>query len=233
MQEEEIREVRCNICAATQTEGPSLESEEWHDWVQNTIVEDDALFCSAAATSGEEQGRRSAWLHGNASSAWNHGGSDPVLDPEPAALKPHAGDEYQRSCAKCREALGLRRPHKHGKSESTNVLSADLSGPHPEAVGTKFQYMLVAVFNPGRDSPNLPFVRGLTSKTAKEVCKALHSILGELSSMVGEQIVVRFHTDAGKEFLNNAVKDLMTELHIMQTKLQATTQRQTEGPKDS
>ena len=56
--------------------------------------------------------------------------------------------------------MGLRRPHKHGQSESQNVLSADLSGPHPEAVGTKFKYMLVAVFNAGEYGKDLPFEIG-------------------------------------------------------------------------
>eukprot|EP00974_Lingulodinium_polyedra_P066164 6401459-Lingulodinium_polyedra.AAC.1 len=54
----------------------------------------------------------------------------------PAALSPkeeepqHMGDEYTKNCEKCRPALGLQRPHRHGQSESKNVLSADLSGPH-------------------------------------------------------------------------------------------------------
>ena len=85
--EEEAREVRCNICTSTQTDDLSCEPEEWHNWVQSAIVEDDALFYSAAA---EEAGTPKG-----------------MISPQ------HAGDEYQRSCVKCREALGLRRPHKH------------------------------------------------------------------------------------------------------------------------
>ena len=78
----------------------------------------------------------------------------------------HSGEEYDRECERCREALGMRRRHEKGKSESTNVLSADLSGPHPEAVGTTFKYMLVAVFNPGPKQLNLPFVKGISTKSA-------------------------------------------------------------------
>eukprot|EP00975_Prorocentrum_lima_P063980 12894790-Prorocentrum_lima.AAC.1 len=75
------------------------------------------------------------------------------------------------------------RIHKHGKSNSTCVLSANLSGPHPVAIGTKYVYLCVAVFNVG--SINLPFVRGLPNKTAD----AIHSVLAELNSMAGKQVV--------------------------------------------
>jgi len=98
------------------------------------------------------------------------------------------------------------------------VLSADLSGPHPEAVGTKFKYMLVAVFNGGPKTKNLPFVRGLTSKSSQEVVTGIKSVIAELNSIMGEQIVVRFHTDAGGEFLNEAMKSLLTTMEIHQTK---------------
>eukprot|EP00975_Prorocentrum_lima_P055563 11650260-Prorocentrum_lima.AAC.1 len=47
------------------------------------------------------------------------------------------GDLHQRrGCMKCKKALGNMRIHKHGKGNSTSVLSADLSGPHPVAIGT-------------------------------------------------------------------------------------------------
>ena len=64
----------------------------------------------------------------------------------PAIPPPHFGDEHDRGCDRVREALGMRRRHMKGVSESTHVMSADLSGPHPEAVGTHFTYMVVAVF---------------------------------------------------------------------------------------
>ena len=99
-----------------------------------------------------------------------------------------------------------------------NVLSADLSGPHPEAVGTKFKYMLVAVFNGGPETKNLPFVRGLPSKSSQEVVTGIKSVIAELNSIMGEQLVVRFHTDAGGEFLNEAMQLLLTSMGIHQAK---------------
>eukprot|EP00975_Prorocentrum_lima_P067462 12915064-Prorocentrum_lima.AAC.1 len=71
------------------------------------------------------------------------------------------------------------RIHKHGKSNLSTVLSADLSGPHPVAVGTRYTYLFVAVFHVG--SINLPLVRGLPNKTAREVTEAIHSVLAELN----------------------------------------------------
>eukprot|EP00975_Prorocentrum_lima_P007197 1545842-Prorocentrum_lima.AAC.1 len=56
------------------------------------------------------------------------------------------------------------RVHKHGKSTSQSVLRADLSGPHPNAVGTDHTYLFVAVFH--TEKTNLPFARGLPNKTA-------------------------------------------------------------------
>eukprot|EP00975_Prorocentrum_lima_P071087 12935735-Prorocentrum_lima.AAC.1 len=64
-------------------------------------------------------------------------------------------------------------------------MSADLSGPHPAAVGTKHTYLFVAVFHVG--SINLPIVRGLPNKTAKEVTDAIHSVSAEMNSIAGEQ----------------------------------------------
>ena len=110
----------------------------------------------------------------------------------------HSGEEYDRECERCREALGMRRRHEKGKSESTNVLSADLSGPHPEAVGTTLKYMLVAVFNPGPKQLNLPLVRGISTKSAKEAKDSINSVVAGLNSIMGEQVVVRLHTDAGE-----------------------------------
>ena len=100
----------------------------------------------------------------------------------------------------------MRRRHTMGKSESTSAMRADLSGPHPEAVGTTFKYMLVAVFNPGPKQMHLPFVRGISTKSAKEVNDSINSVLAELNSILGEQLVVRLHTDAGKELVNRAIK---------------------------
>eukprot|EP00975_Prorocentrum_lima_P022468 4726442-Prorocentrum_lima.AAC.1 len=62
--------------------------------------------------------------------------------------------------------MGHMRVHKHGNRNSSSVLSADLSGPRPVAIGTMYTYLFVAVFHVG--TSNLPFVRGLPNKTAKE-----------------------------------------------------------------
>eukprot|EP00975_Prorocentrum_lima_P041153 8648440-Prorocentrum_lima.AAC.1 len=58
------------------------------------------------------------------------------------------------------------RVHKHRKSTSQSVSSADLRGPHPKAVGTTYTYLFVAVFH--IEKTNLRFVRGLPNKTPKK-----------------------------------------------------------------
>ena len=47
------------------------------------------------------------------------------------------------------------------------MLSSDLSGPHPESVGTTFKYLLVAVFNPGSKQLNLSFGKGNIHQVGK------------------------------------------------------------------
>eukprot|EP00975_Prorocentrum_lima_P018338 3863101-Prorocentrum_lima.AAC.1 len=54
------------------------------------------------------------------------------------------GDLHTRGCEKCKKALGQMRVHKHGNNNSQSVLSADLGGPHPKAVGTGYTYLFVA-----------------------------------------------------------------------------------------
>ena len=56
--------------------------------------------------------------------------------------------------------MGLRNRHEHGAAKASKVLSADLSGPHPKAIGTQFTYMLVDVFHGGGKTKHLPFARG-------------------------------------------------------------------------
>ena len=80
-------------------------------------------------------------------------GSPPALEESPNEPHEmhcqnawHCGDEYKKECDRCRKAICLRRKHENGKSVSRNVLSVDLSGPHPETTGTSFRYMMVAVF---------------------------------------------------------------------------------------
>eukprot|EP00975_Prorocentrum_lima_P017193 3640831-Prorocentrum_lima.AAC.1 len=75
--------------------------------------------------------------------------------------------------------MGHMRVHKYGKSNSSSVSSADLSGPHPMAIGTIYTYLFVAVLHVG--TTDLPFVRGLPNKAAREVTEAIHSVLAELN----------------------------------------------------
>ena len=44
-------------------------------------------------------------------------------------------------------------------SKATHAISADLSGPQPEVVGSQYTCMLVVVFNPHPTSPNSASVR--------------------------------------------------------------------------
>ena len=200
--------VFCNICAVgTQTE--ESKDPDWEEWILNGVVEDVDIDLKDEGTIAEGEYRVCA-LETQLE-------EEEEFEPPKGISPPHAGDEYDRECEKCRQALGMRRLHRHGKSESRNVLSVDLSGPHPEAVGTRFKYMLVAVFNHDPQEKNLPFVRGLSTKTAKETCEAIESVLAELNSILGEQTVVRVHTDAGKEFVNKAVTEMLRSKGIHTT----------------
>ena len=68
-----------------------------------------------------------------------------------------------------------------------------------------------------KKNKKLPFVKGLTSKSATEVQVAIHSVLAELNSILGEQVVVRLHTDAGREFVSKAVDEMLSDLKIYST----------------
>eukprot|EP00975_Prorocentrum_lima_P067325 12914163-Prorocentrum_lima.AAC.1 len=50
-------------------------------------------------------------------------------------------DLHGRGCDTCKKALGHMSVRKPGKSNSSSVLSAELSGPHPKAVGTGCTYL--------------------------------------------------------------------------------------------
>ena len=52
---------------------------------------------------------------------------------------------------------------------------ADLSGPHPEAVGTTLRYMRVDVFNPGPQQLHLPFARRIITMSATNALKSKRS----------------------------------------------------------
>ena len=198
----------CNICdVGTQTE--ESKDPDWEEWILNGVVEDVDIDLKDEGTIAEGEYRVCA-LETQLE-------EEDEFEPPKGISPPHAGDEYDRECEKCRQALGMRRLHRHGKSESRNVLSVDLSGPHPEAVGTRFKCMLVAVFNHDPQEKNLPFVRGLSTKTAKETCEAIESVLAELNSILGEQTVVRVHADAGKEFVNKAVTEMLRSKGIYTT----------------
>jgi len=109
-----------------------------------------------------------------------------------------AGDKYDPECGECKRAIGDRRLHRKGAMNSKWAMSADLSGPHPVAVGTKYSYLLVAVVTTDEPGQNLPFVRGLSSKRAEEVSDALDHIIAELEHITEKpNIVTRFHSDAG------------------------------------
>ena len=97
-------------------------------------------------------------------------------------------------------------------------LSADLSGPHPKSVGTDYCYLLVGVITLESSGRRLPFVKGMSSKKAEETAKKLEEILIEVRAITGDnKSVVRFHSDAGKEFLNKEVKKVLDERGIFQS----------------
>ena len=96
------------------------------------------------------------------------------------------------------------------------TLAADLSGPHPEAFGVGYKYLLVVVAL-DKEGRQLPFARGLQTKTGEETAEALESIIKELRCLDPFVEMVRFHTDAGKEFLNKWVSSVLDKYKIMGT----------------
>ena len=149
---------------------------------------------------------------------------------------------YDKDCGQCREAMGPRRQHRKGAfREGGNVwvMSADLSGPHPVAMGTKFVYLLVAVVvvpasvlksetgihglteaPEAEETLKLPFVKGLQQKTGKEVADALKEIFNEVDALFHARSVLQFHSDAGKEFVNVHVKEALRDRGIHQSTTQ-------------
>ena len=98
------------------------------------------------------------------------------------------------------------------------MLSCDLSGPHPAAIGTKYMYLLVAVFRTGPGGVSLLFVCGLESKAAKGMVQAVAKVLAEINCLMGSRVACRFHTDAGTEFWNKEMTKLLDEQNIFHTK---------------
>ena len=94
-------------------------------------------------------------------------------------------------------ARGLCRKHRRGAgAASTHVLSVDLTGPHPTAIGTTFIYALVAVYYIGIEG-SLPYVQGLSSKNAAEVMAAIIKVIREILWTCGNILILRIHSDAG------------------------------------
>ena len=115
-------------------------------------------------------------------------------------------------------ARGLCRNHRRGAgANATHVLSVDLTGPHPMAMGTRYIYALVAVYYIGIEG-SLPFVQGLTTKTAPEVASAMLTVMKEILWLCGNIIIIRIHSDAGGEFWNEIANNMTNRLGIMQTK---------------
>ena len=193
-----VREVvEVKMIHTNEDSDPTHATEEWKSWVAEKIQEEDEVLIQSMTLDSTEV---------------------EIPDVLESLRDKCKIDMHTRTCEKCRKALGQMRVHAHAKSESRNVLSADLSGPHPEAIGTKFKYLFVAVFNAGKPGENLPFVRGLKDKTARSVAAAIESVLAEMKSLAGQRVVVRFHSDAGSEFWNKEVRELLTSELIFQTK---------------
>ncbi len=192
--EYEKPEVTVNHALTSLTEDVVNLHEGWSTWVEGDVREEDEVFLG---TMGCTDGKDTVSTTLKEKCQW---------------------DIHQRGCPKCRKAIGMMRPHHKGKRTSKNVLSCDLSGPHPESVGTKYKYLMVAVFNTGAGGVNLPFVRGLETKSAMSVARAVSNVIAEINRMMGMPIVCRFHSDAGSEFWNKELSQLLDGMGIFQTK---------------
>ena len=128
-----------------------------------------------------------------------------------------ACDKYLKDCPTCRLAKTRRRPHWRGAMKEMRLtLCADLTGPHPEVPGVGFRYLLVIVAI-DKEGRRLPFCRGLQSKRGAEVGIAVESIIKEIRVLDPAVEFVRFHTDAGKEFLNSDVEQILKSYKLFQT----------------
>ena len=96
------------------------------------------------------------------------------------------------------------------------TLCADLTGPHPETPDLGFKYLLVLVAI-DREGRKLPFCRGLQTKRGLVVSMAVESILKELRCLDPSAEFVRFHTDAGREFINQDVEEVFRKYRLYQT----------------
>ena len=112
------------VTNAVLTTDDSMElSEDWASWVKGELKEEDEVFAHSMERVNEKE------------------------EVVPELKEKCTWDTHQRNCPKCKKAIGMMRPHHKNKSNSQNVLSCDLSGPHPAAIGPKYTYLLVAVFH--------------------------------------------------------------------------------------
>ena len=98
-------------------------SEDWALWVKSELKEEDEVFAQSMERMNEKE------------------------EVVPELKEKCTRDVHQRNCPKCEKANGMMKAHHRNKSSSQNVLSCDLSGPHPAAIGTKYTYLFVAVFH--------------------------------------------------------------------------------------
>ena len=127
-------------------------------------------------------------------------------------------NQYNKDCPDCVQTLAAGRRHvKRGLGDESWTMSADLSGPHPQAIATDFVYMMIVVIRLEKGK-NLPFIRGLTSKEASGIVTALKGVFAELRSIFGMLPPInRFHTDGGGEFINHKVEQFLKEQGVFKT----------------
>ena len=138
-------------------------------------------------------------------------------DQDEVWINKMACDHYLKDCVTCRVAKGGKRPHWRGAMKEMKLtLCADLTGPHYETPDLNFKYLLVvvAIDQHGR---KLPFCRGLQTKRGQEVSIVVESIIKEVRALDPSVEFVRFHTDAGKEFLNADLEEVLGKYKIYQT----------------
>ena len=88
------------------------------------------------------------------------------------------------------------------------------------AIGANFIYLLAAVVTTGDEDgkTRLPNVRGLASKTGKGVATAISAMMKEMEAALGvKEVTTRFHTDSGKEFYDEAARQMLSDLNIYQS----------------
>ena len=118
-----------------------------------------------------------------------------------AAKADCSGDPYSKDCKECLKSKGVKHRHMKGSMRAAWTMTADLSGPHPVAIGTNYVYMMAVVFT-GGDGVHLPFVKGLEGKKAEGVEVQLQEAMNEARAMYGVSTLTRLHSDLGGEFWN-------------------------------